>query len=144
MTSNPAPFTVPAQPAGFGIRTAAYLVDALLLSLVGGAFPYLVIPAQNGSEHVQNVGGGSTLISLVYFVFFWSRLGGGRTLGMRLFGLRVVHEDGQLLGLLGALVRFFGLVVSFLFCLIGVLWVVIDSRKQGWHDKLARSLVMHV
>lgn len=144
MAAHPAPIAPQAQLAGFGIRTAAYLVDAILLSLVGGAFPYLVIPAQSGAQHTQNAGGASTLIALIYFVLFWSYLGGGRTLGMRLLGLRVVHEDGQPLGLLGALVRFFGLLISFALCFLGVIWVAFDLRKQGWHDKLARSLVVHV
>jgi uncharacterized RDD family membrane protein YckC len=130
--------------AGFGIRMFAYLIDAVLLSLVGGSFPYLVVPAQTGAQHAQSSGAGSTLVALVYFVFFWSYLGGGRTLGMRLLGIRVIHEDGKPLGILGASVRFVGLIVSFLFCFLGVIWVGLDPRKQGWHDKLAGSLVVHV
>jgi uncharacterized RDD family membrane protein YckC len=26
--------------------------------------------------------------------------------------------------------------------LLGVIWVAFDSRKQGWHDKIARTLVI--
>jgi len=93
---------LPAHPpatAGFGIRTLAYLVDALLLSFVGGAFPYLLIntattaPSGNPGQQVTTSGGGSLLVSLIYFVLFWSSFGGGRTLGMRLFGLKVVREE---------------------------------------------------
>jgi uncharacterized RDD family membrane protein YckC len=25
---------------------------------------------------------------------------------------------------------------------LGLLWVAFDSRKQGWHDKLAHTLVV--
>lgn len=82
------------------------------------------------------------LISFVYFVLFWSYVGGGRTLGMRVFGLRVVGEDGLPLGLLHAAVRWFGLWISFVVCFIGVIWVAFDSRHQGWHDKLAHTLVV--
>ncbi len=86
------------RPAGFWIRTLAYLIDGLLLSLVGGAFPYLVISTNAASNHTAGAGssasGGSVFVSLVYFVIFWSHYGGGRTLGMRLIGLRVVREDG--------------------------------------------------
>ena len=87
------------MPAGFGIRTLAYLVDAFLLSFVGGAFPYLVLntsttagPATVGQQ-VATSGGGSIFVSLIYFVLFWSTIGGGRTLGMRLLGLKVVMEQ---------------------------------------------------
>ena len=89
-------------------------------------------------------GGGSLLVSLIYFVLFWSSFGGGRTLGMRLFGLKVVREEdlGQM-GVLSAFVRWIGLWLSFALCFIGVIWVAFDSRHQGWHDKIARTLVLH-
>ena len=144
---------LPAHPpatAGFGIRTLAYLVDALLLSFVGGAFPYLLIntattaPSGNPGQQVTTSGGGSLLVSLIYFVLFWSSFGGGRTLGMRLFGLKVVREEdlGQM-GVLSAFVRWIGLWLSFALCFVGVIWVAFDSRHQGWHDKIARTLVLH-
>jgi len=144
---------LPAHPpatAGFGIRTLAYLVDALLLSFVGGAFPYLLIntattaPSGNPGQQVTTSGGGSLLVSLIYFVLFWSSFGGGRTLGMRLFRLKVVREEdlGQM-GVLSAFVRWIGLWLSFALCFVGVIWVAFDSRHQGWHDKIARTLVLH-
>ncbi|TMF07421.1 MAG: RDD family protein, partial [Chloroflexi bacterium] len=123
---------------------------ALLLSFVGGAFPYLLIntattaPSGNPGQQVTTSGGGSLLVSLIYFVLFWSSFGGGRTLGMRLFGLKVVREEdlGQM-GVLSAFVRWIGLWLSFALCFIGVIWVAFDSRHQGWHDKIARTLVLH-
>jgi uncharacterized RDD family membrane protein YckC len=138
-----------ATPAGFGIRTVAYLVDAFLLSFVGGAFPYLVWSAtspgnQSPGGASGSVGGTSLAVSLIYFVIFWSHLGGGRTLGMRLLGLRVMREDGSPVGVFDALVRWIGLWISFAFCFIGVLWVAGDARKQGWHDKMAHTLVVRV
>jgi uncharacterized RDD family membrane protein YckC len=77
----------------------AYLVDAFLLSLVGGAFPFLVITGNSeqivNGQRVTTGAGGSILVSLIYFVLFWSRWGGGRTLGMRLLKLRVIREAGM-------------------------------------------------
>jgi uncharacterized RDD family membrane protein YckC len=139
----------PVVPAGFGIRTVAYLVDAILLGFVGGAFPYLVIsanygPSVNAGQQVTTSTSGSVVVSLIYFVIFWSYLGGGRTLGMRLLGLKVVREqDMAHLGLVTAFVRWVGLWFSFALCFLGVIWVAFDSRHQGWHDKLARTFVVH-
>jgi uncharacterized RDD family membrane protein YckC len=105
-------------PAGFGSRTVAYLVDAILLSFVGGAFPYLVINTNysqpiNAGQQVTASTSGSVVVSLIYFVVFWSSLGGGRTLGMRLLGVKVVREQGMAqLGLATAFVRWIGLWVS--------------------------------
>ncbi|MGH7765589.1 MAG: RDD family protein [Candidatus Dormibacteraceae bacterium] len=135
--------------AGFWVRTLAYVLDAFLLSFVGGAFPYLVIYNSNPVNQppgaaAGGAGGASLLISFIYFVLFWSYLGGCRTLGMRLFGLRVVEEDGLPVGMVTAIVRWVGLWISFAACFIGVIWVAGDSRQQGWHDKLAHTLVIHV
>jgi len=137
----------PAQTAGFGVRVLAYLVDGIILSIFGGAFPYLVIPNETSvavGQQVTTTASGSVLVSLIYFVIFWSSLGRGRTLGMRLLKLRVVREDSMAPpGVIDAFVRWIGLWVSFVLCFAGVIWVAFDSRHQGWHDKLAKTLVLH-
>jgi|SRR5579872_1813993 len=130
----------PLRTAGFGVRALAYLVDAVLLALVGGAFPFLVI----SSSSAKASGTGSAVVSLVYFAIFWSALGDGRTLGMRVFGLQVRRVDGQLLGVGGAIVRWIGLWISFVVCFLGVIWVAFDAHHQGWHDKIAGTLVVEV
>ena len=137
----------PAQTAGFGVRELAYLADGIILSIFGGAFPYLVIPNETSvsvGQKVTTTASGSVLVSLIYFVIFWSLLGGGRTLGMRLLKLRVVREDKMVPPTVSeAFVRWIGLWVSFVLCFAGVIWVAFDSRHQGWHDKLAKTLVLH-
>ena len=37
--------------------------------------------------------------------------------------------------------RYFGYYVSTIPLLLGLIWVAFDSRKQGWHDKLAGTVV---
>jgi uncharacterized RDD family membrane protein YckC len=150
VSSSAAGVPPPVATAGFGIRTLSYLVDALILSFAGGAFPYLVIatnsvPATNVGQQVTTSTSGSILVSLVYFMIFWSRLGGGRTLGMRLLGLKVVQEEDMAPPrLLTAFIRWLGLWLSFAACFLGVVWVAFDSRHQGWHDKVARTLVIRL
>lgn len=38
--------------------------------------------------------------------------------------------------------RLFGYVVSFAFFLLGFLWIGADKRSQGWHDKIAGTVVI--
>jgi len=45
-------------------------------------------------------------------------------------------STGQLIG------RYLGYYVSTIPLLLGFIWVGIDKRKQGWHDKLAGTLVV--
>jgi uncharacterized RDD family membrane protein YckC len=64
-------------------------------------------------------------------------------LGQRIFKLRVVDANtGQPIGLGKAVVRWLGLLVSFVVCFVGVIWVAFDARKQGWMDKIAGTLVL--
>ncbi len=94
------------------------------------------------------------LVSAVYFggLVAWQ----GRTLGQRAMGAFVVREeDGAALpagrsylravifwgpGVLG-LIPTVGSIAG-LIALIGLLSAAWDQRKQGWHDKLAHSLVL--
>jgi uncharacterized RDD family membrane protein YckC len=125
--------------AGFWIRALAYLIDAAILALVGGVLselslhPRSVDPASSGPI---------SLLSLLYFGLLWSKAGGGQTIGMRFLGLRVVGLDGRTIGFGTALIRWLGLVVSFIVLFIGVIWVAFDPEKQGWHDKIARTYVV--
>ena len=130
-----------ASHAGFWIRVLAQLIDAALLALVGGILTELSFRPR-ALDFADS--GPSALLSLLYFGLFWSKVGGGQTIGMRFLRLRVVGTDGKLVGLGTALIRWLGLVVSFSVLFIGVIWVAFDPQKQGWHDKIASTYVVNV
>src|ERR1700737_473415 len=93
------PAAASAPKGGFWTRLVAYLIDSIVIgvpSLVLGA----ILGAFSGSSTSNQVFVGrviSSLIALVvsiaYFIYFWSA-GGGQTLGMRMFKLRVVKTNG--------------------------------------------------
>ena len=137
---------------GFWIRVLAFFLDAIVISVLTGALAPILgtpviesappIPTQPG-VHINIEMGGATsgLIGLVYFVGFWALR--GQTPGQIPFGLRVVRAvDGSRPDLVLALLRYVGLLISFGVLLLGVIWVAFDSRKQGWHDKLAGTVVV--
>jgi len=83
----------------------------------------------------------SQTLAFLYFVAFWSPLGGGRTIGMRLYHLRLVRSDGRPLTFLRALLRYIGLLLSEV-TVIGALYWLVDDRRQGLHDKIADTLMV--
>jgi uncharacterized RDD family membrane protein YckC len=82
----------------------------------------------------------SFTISIGYFIYYW---GMGSTRGMRFFSLAVVDaETGQPIGFGRAAMRYLGYVISVIPCYIGLIWAAFDPKKQGWHDKIAHSIVI--
>ena len=51
-------------------------------------------------------------------------------------------KTGQPASPLQCIVRYLGYFVSALPLGLGFIWVAFDKRKQGWHDKIARTLVV--
>lgn len=69
----------------------------------------------------------------------------GATPGKKLLRMKVVDAKTEaLLSDWQVIVRLFGYVISTLFFCIGFFWMGLDKRRQAWHDKLARSLVIMV
>lgn len=119
--------------AGFWPRAGGLCIDVIALGLVNQALIPLL--------HLGFQAGLFAVVPLVYFVGLWATT--GQTLGMWLAGVRVVRqEDGRRLGLRRSVVRLAGYLVNTLTCLAGFAWAGVDRRKQGWHDKMAGSLVV--
>jgi uncharacterized RDD family membrane protein YckC len=132
--------------AGFAIRVVAFILDAIVLAVIGAALGPLagtgsVVQTGTGVAINYQAGGFQTLLGLVYFIGFWAWR--GQTPGMIPFNLRVVMADtGQKPDIVRALLRYVGLIISFAVILLGVIWVAFDARKQGWHDKIASTVVV--
>ncbi len=81
------------------------------------------------------------ILGPLYYVFFWSLT--GQTLGQRVMGLRVVRLNSRRMGIGVSLARWVGYQLCIFTLGIGFLWVLIDNRRMGWHDKLARTCVIY-
>jgi len=77
----------------------------------------------------------------VTIILFWRFR--GATPGKMLVKARIVTADGLVQPSTARLIgRFLAYFVSiFGFCL-GFLWIAFDRRKQGWHDKIAGTVVV--
>jgi uncharacterized RDD family membrane protein YckC len=76
----------------------------------------------------------------IYSAVFWVLV--GRTPGKAALGLRVVRMDDRAVGWGTSIARAAGYAVSSIL-MIGFIWIAIDRRHQGFHDKLARTFVVY-
>jgi serine/threonine protein kinase/uncharacterized RDD family membrane protein YckC len=118
----------------FWVLMASYLMDLLLLGIVN-AILYLVL----GPDAAVFV---ALVTSALYFIGFWVYV--GRTPGLVSFDLFLVDAatGRERLTLKQALVRYLALLAACLPLFIGLIWAAFDPRQQGWHDKLAKTLVI--
>jgi len=80
------------------------------------------------------------LLAMVYVTYMHGFY--GQTLGQRLFGLRVLTTHGEELGYLNAFFRFVTTCFAAGLLGLGILWIAVDPNKQGWHDKVARTVIV--
>ena len=66
------------------------------------------------------------------------------TVGGVALKLKVVRSDGASVTFLVALVRGLMAAFSILLLFLGFLWIAWDKDKQGWHDKIAGTTIVHV
>lgn len=132
---------------GFWKRLLAYFVDALILGLVGGGMGFYVnISAGNttgglAGEMTWLQSFISFIVGAGYYIFFWVNQN-GQTLGNRLLAIRVIREDNQPFDVGTGVVRYIGYLLSTVALFLGFIWVAFDSKKQGWHDKIAKTVVV--
>jgi uncharacterized RDD family membrane protein YckC len=140
--------------AGFWIRFVAHIIDYVIASIavavITAAAAFLVgfLFRFAGNGDISSAEGPLTaliyLIALVigvgYYVYGWAL---GSTPGMRFFRLAVVDaQTGLPIGFGRAGFRYAGYVLSSLVCYVGLIWAAFDPKKQGWHDKIAGSVVV--
>ena len=68
----------------------------------------------------------------------------GLTPGKWMLGIRVIKRDtAQPAGFWRmALRQIIGQFVSAILCYLGFVWALVDANRQGWHDKIAKTLVV--
>lgn len=138
--------------AGFWRRLSATIIDTVLLSIVLTPWLYLI----HGSEYFQALSTRDlaligqfdwrdTLVNQVIpsllAIFFWIKYLG--TPGKLLFDCNVVDaRTGQRIRFWQGVIRSLGYAISSLPLGLGFLWILWDRRKQGWHDKMAGTVVI--
>jgi uncharacterized RDD family membrane protein YckC len=130
--------------AGFWQRAAALVIDWLLVMVI--TVPVMVVvfglrrvsldPAEHSWDLLSFVAVAAAVIG------FWRCC--GATPGKLALGMKIVDAStGQPPTLGRLLLRFLGYFVSAFPLYLGFVWAAVDRRKQGWHDKIARTIVIN-
>jgi uncharacterized RDD family membrane protein YckC len=131
--------------AGFWIRTGAALIDTLLVLLIIVPILSVTYGVNYWNSDVGIHGFWDILLNYIApaiaVIVFWVYT--SATPGKMATKLTIVDAQtggkpstAQFVG------RYLGYYVSILPLLLGIIWVGIDKRKQGWHDKLAGTVVI--
>lgn len=133
--------------AGFWVRSGATLIDTIIVL----AFTVPLLMTIYGADYwfSERVVSGvwdiiiNYVLPAVLVFIFWSYK--SATPGKMVFGLKIISlgtqeklSGGQMVG------RYLGYYISTIVLMLGFIWVAFDSRKQGWHDKLANTAVVKV
>lgn len=150
--------------ASAGKRLGAWLIDkippaVLMLAAYAATVPALMQAAASGSASAaaSAVGGMflwiglASLLSLAYTVWLWGwEATTGKTPGNLVLGLRTANEDGLAAGWGAIFLRGLIIAVGGLALAVGAVVVVVSNvwdrnhKRQGWHDKVAKTLVLDV
>lgn len=143
------------QLAGLGSRAVAYIIDYLILSFINVilfvvaifliiATPSIEMFIEANSYIIALLLIGLFLLNYGYFFvleFFW----GGKTIGKRIMGIRVIQDNGHSITFFGALIRNLLRLIDSLpaYNLLGILMIYFHSRKKRLGDLLAGTIVVY-
>ncbi len=118
--------------AGFWIRFASYIIDAIILFVVGIVLA-IAVGGTSGAVLQFAVG-------VVYTIGFW--IAQGATPGKMAVGIKITTVDGGDIDFGRALLRYIGYIASAIILLIGFLMIGFTREKRGLHDYIAGTVVI--
>lgn len=144
--------------AGFWKRFAAYVIDSILVGIVGFILQMIIAGAMFGgmaamSDPSQMFATGAGILGLllmyvsplvlgaVYFGFFHASANQA-SLGKMAVGIKVTDDAGEHISFWRGFGRYFGLILSSLPLGIGLIIAGFTDRKRALHDMICSTLVV--
>ncbi|WP_201714873.1 RDD family protein [Rossellomorea arthrocnemi] len=145
------------QPAGLGSRAAALLIDQIILGIMNMLIVVILVFATTGDNslfawyrfEINSTLWGIAIIALFvlnwgYFFaleYFW----GGKTVGKRLLGIRVMQENGHSITLLSCFIRNLLRIIDMLpvSYFLGMIMIFLHSKHKRLGDIVAGTIVVH-
>ena len=132
---------------GFWLRVWASVIDSTLILLVVGPILYLEYGKEFFYREDLLAGWIDFLATQVFpslaVIIFW--IYRSATPGKMIVLAKIVDaRSGGKPSVKQCIIRYFAYFISSIPLFLGILWVGWDKRKQGWHDKLAGTLVIRL
>jgi uncharacterized RDD family membrane protein YckC len=129
--------------AGFWQRAGAFLIDWLIVVVI--SVPVVVLAFGAGYFSLEPATRAWDLVTMLVLgaavIGFWRTC--GATPGKLAMNIRIVDaKTGELPSTGRLVVRLACYFVSAAVLYLGFFWIAIDRRKQGWHDKIAGTVVI--
>jgi uncharacterized RDD family membrane protein YckC len=133
---------------GLITRALAFALDAAIVNAVAivtaavVSLTFSVVTVPNDVEVIVAAVGGAVYLlwTVGYFATFWATT--GQTPGSRVLRIRVVPASGDRLPPRRAVLRFIALTLAAIPLFAGFLPILVDDRRRGLHDMLARTVVV--
>ena len=130
---------------GFWMRTWAFVLDTILILLVVMPLGWMIYGDEFFADSTEVYAGPAdmllTIFPVIAVILFWhykSATPGKMAISARIVDARTGNKpsSGQFIR------RYFAYFLSSLPLGLGFFWIAWDRRKQGWHDKLASTVVV--
>ncbi|TCM61448.1 putative RDD family membrane protein YckC [Acinetobacter calcoaceticus] len=132
------------QYVGFWVRVLATLIDLFLSTVIILPFALMFGPADYYSADAMRMGPFDFIVQILsaaVYIVCWLKFAG--TPGKLLLNLKILDEaSGNPIRVSQAVIRYLGYFVSGMAFFLGFIWIGFDPKKQGWHDKMAKTVVV--
>ena len=131
---------------GFWARFAASIIDTILLLIITTPITVKLYGQYSAGINGPMIRGpGDLLVNYILpailVIGLWIKF--GATPGKMAFSAKIVDAtSGRAPSTQQLLIRYFGYFVSLIPLGLGLFWVGFDRKKQGWHDKMANTVVV--
>lgn len=135
--------------AGAVSRFAAYAVDVVissglfLLGLAATSFAVSIVTRHTLTWHRNSPLMGAIFVVWLFLYFAYSWAAFGKTIGMALFGVRVVRVNGADLNTGRAIVRTLAFPLSFICFGLGFIGILLQRDRRALHDLIAGTAVVY-
>ncbi|HHB1562407.1 TPA: RDD family protein [Vibrio parahaemolyticus] len=131
--------------AGFWVRFGAALIDTILFLMLTMPLLYWIYGNYYFESERFILGGWDLLLNWVLpfiaTVLFWVYR--SATPGKIALKLKVVDaKTGEALSTSKSIIRYVAYYVSTIPLCLGFIWIAFNSKKQGWHDMIANTVVI--